>query len=578
MRQVRASVRPHGGFWTFENRRRFCLLLAGAALLAAALPGCKRLTRKASPEEMKVRDAIAALKEQIAEDEANPDLYLQRGKQYFELAELCGREYRQDVYDAAVKDFETCHAKTPGGSGPALVEIAHVYMRLYRLREAVQMIQQAQRVDPDDLNVRVEVCRLPGFLRNDWSASVTELEKLKDLPEVQSSPLFWTCWARCNDESGRAEAAEAGYRRVLELTPADRAARLNLGLLLGRLGRGEEGTPIMQEVVNRNRDDMYAAHNLARVLEQVGRYDEAVKVLEPVVLEGDSFPVAWAQMVRLYLLVDRPADAKRVLDYAERIDANNYSVLEARAWVERYNKRYDAALKVLRRMTAQWPRNTWAARQIVEVCDESGRIGDALADLDGLIAQMPNVGELYVIRANIHGRSGDLAAALADYSLAIERYDSATYRMARGVTRWQSGDAAGAVADLEKALKIDPAEPYTALLLWHMLEDSGDSERAAEVIRQAVDKTHPQSWGGRLLRFVAGEIAEAALLKDGTGDERACEATFYVGLKHYHDGGRFEEAKPWFEKCVATDVRYFIEYRLSEWMLRKSLEASQTEP
>jgi lipoprotein NlpI len=80
-------------------------------------------------------------------------------------------------------------------------------------------------------------------------------------------------------------------------------------------------------------------------------------------------------------------------------------------------------------------------------------------------------------------------------------------------------------------------------------------------------------WLSKIAGFLTGQIAETDLLKAAEdvkakkNAEEHCEAYYYAGAKRLMEGDN-AAAAGLFEKCVATDVRNYLEYRAAAEDLR----------
>jgi tetratricopeptide (TPR) repeat protein len=88
-----------------------------------------------------------------------------------------------------------------------------------------------------------------------------------------------------------------------------------------------------------------------------------------------------------------------------------------------------------------------------------GDLRSAFSFVDSAIASEPDYGAAYLLRASIWMRIGDYQKAIDDDSLAISHgLDHSTYAYkVRGDSRAAGGDYAGAIADYEQALTLNPA-------------------------------------------------------------------------------------------------------------------------
>jgi serine/threonine-protein kinase len=113
-------------------------------------------------------------------------------------------------------------------------------------------------------------------------------------------------------------AAEAEYRRAIELAPRDPAALANVATLLARLGRLDEAVALSQRAVALDplRGNTYV--NLAGYLVALGRYDEAEAATRKAIEIQPKNPINYSRLAAIDILRGKPAaavdSAKQVQD------------------------------------------------------------------------------------------------------------------------------------------------------------------------------------------------------------------------------------------------------------------------
>jgi tetratricopeptide (TPR) repeat protein len=212
-----------------------------------------------------------------------------------------------------------------------------------------------------------------------------------------------------------------------------------------------------------------------------------------------------------------------------------------------------------------------------------GDLGDhetALADFDKALAIDKSDAGDWVERAGELWRLKRDTEAVASCLKGLELLDTALNRSACAVVEWEAGDHARAIGTLDtlpshrkdmeaanevywfthvgealmsygrakeavpflrRSLDNRPDWPYGPLLLYFARALSGDEAGArAELAARSVK--HPQPWPGHLVDYAARRLDDDALRKlatvDAPGDfaGQACEATFYMGLRHWLEG------------------------------------------
>jgi hypothetical protein len=133
-------------------------------------------------------------------------------------------------------------------------------------------------------------------------------------------------------------------------------------------------------------------------------------------------------------------------------------------------------------------------------------------------------------------------------------------------------EAAKAFAD---AIKNSP-DNYMACLFYALaLHRSGRPEEARTFLAGITGTFPVQKWAGPVVQFYAGRLSENEVLKAAasadpkTDNEQRCEAYYYLAMAYVLKLGNVTadgpaaaaKAREYLEKCVATGVTGFVEYR-----------------
>ncbi len=190
-----------------------------------------------------------------------------------------------------------------------------------------------------------------------------------------------------------------------------------------------------------------------------------------------------------------------------------------------------------------------AARLLLAICDfnvEPRRLGEARDHLNACLRIQPDLVELYLLRARIHGEEGNQAlsridparpdaraslrrqaeaafdAAMADYRDALERLPSDDFRYVllvnRGGMFLQSGRFAECLADLEAAVALRPGLYQAHATLGQLRQRMGRLDEAAAAFGRAIDRAEDPAARVALLRTRALLHADR---RDATPGQRA---------------------------------------------------------
>ncbi len=163
-----------------------------------------------------------------------------------------------------------------------------------------------------------------------------------------------------------------------------------------------------------------------------------------------------------------------------------------------------------------------------------------------------------------HYSDGRYAEAIALSSKLIqESPDHWLPRYTRGMSLFDTGKHAEAAADLALLCSARADWPHCELWLYAARERS--QQDGVTGLAEASKKVDLKAWPGPVFRFFLGKLSAQALLalakdKDPQKQlEQECEAYYYVGQQLLIQG-KAKQAKPMFEKAVATQVTNFVEY------------------
>jgi eukaryotic-like serine/threonine-protein kinase len=233
------------------------------------------------------------------------------------------------------------------------------------------------------------------------------------------------------------EAAEADYRRALELKPDD---DVRYGLLASRAllrmqsGRLDEAVADLDSAI-RLRPDRYQAHNtMGQVLQVKGRRDDAYREFDRAIACHPG-PTALAALHRT-----------RALIYAARRDITQAQKDSAlRDLAEAIRLEADKGLRASDQV--------WRARLFFR----AGQPEEALAGCDAALKLIPDDPEAHRVRLSALMKLKQYHAVLSSANAYIASgRPSAEVHELRGVALEARGDHAAAIADFNRALELQP--------------------------------------------------------------------------------------------------------------------------
>jgi arylsulfatase A-like enzyme/Tfp pilus assembly protein PilF len=116
------------------------------------------------------------------------------------------------------------------------------------------------------------------------------------------------------------------------------------------------------------------------------------------------------------------------------------------------------------------------------------KVDEAMAKIDKVLAEDPDILEAYYIRGNLHTKKKDLEKALAAYQEALARdpeYKSALFGLA--TTYHDMGRVEDAETGFKRIVELDPRDNRAYYMLAKIRVDRNDHQGALDLLKQAVD-------------------------------------------------------------------------------------------
>lgn len=144
-----------------------------------------------------------------------------------------------------------------------------------RFAEAEMHYKEALRRRPELFESRLNLGSALGAMERHDEALEVLVGLTEAFPEEAEAYLALAFEQRMAGDDG---AAEASYRRAMEIDPDGVEAPLGLSVVLDRLGRGDEAIALLEETA-RGTDRIEPDLTLADAFERAGRIDEAIVTL-----------------------------------------------------------------------------------------------------------------------------------------------------------------------------------------------------------------------------------------------------------------------------------------------------------
>ncbi|MEO8275446.1 MAG: tetratricopeptide repeat protein [Thermoanaerobaculia bacterium] len=257
-------------------------------------------------------------------------------------------------------------------------------------------------------------------------------------------------------------------------------------------------------------------------------WQDDIRFFEQEARRTPGAPLLWTNLAQAQMRAGNPVAANESIRHAEALMPQATWVLAVRAQWLTLAGRYAEALPIQERVVHAEKKNSLALNNLAFLQRSTGHVDLALPVLRDLVERLPTYPDPWLNLAEIDRAAGDREAAVTSYTryldlrprdlravevlagllsaagraadaealyLGAMRGDSfdASLWNNLGAARLASGDSAGALAAIERALGIDPAQPLARFNRAKLLALSGRVEESraiySELVREAPDST-----------------------------------------------------------------------------------------
>ena len=255
-----------------------------------------------------------------------------------------------------------------------------------------------------------------------------------------------------------------GLRRLDEELPPDRnrlhrsVLRHNRAQVLSGLGRLDEALADFRTVIAMDPDYPEYHFDVAALLHRLGRSEEALAEYTTAIRLGPPFPEVYYNRGDLRAALDDTAGALEDFSYVLELDPERVDALVNRAGILLYDGQSEAARADVEAGLALDPDHPHLWCLLGRILLDQGEDG-ALDALDRAVAAAPDLLEAWATRAAYWYGAGDFAAAVEDFTRALELDDDAAIRFNRGVAYQRLGAWDAALVDFDHVTEAIPEDP-----------------------------------------------------------------------------------------------------------------------
>jgi tetratricopeptide (TPR) repeat protein len=530
---------------------------------------------------------------------------------------MLGRfEESEGNIDAAIKAYKQAALLDPG-SAEIQAELATVFARQNRVRDAIAAAEAALKLDPKNIEAHRTLGLVYAALAHPQeertkpttpstytTQAISHLEAAMQRPDVAAEPSLQLALARLYVDTSAFDKAVPLLTELLEEEPEVDEAVPMLAEAYERLGRPDEAAKVLDQAGQRD-PKFYAS--LGESYERQRRWPEAADAYGKALKQ---FPGNVELKVRLAVaLLNEPdaskaARARDLLGDALKSSPGDGRTLYLMTQAQRLLKDLDGAEATARRLMSVQPASLWSATALAEVLadrheypkvidtleplvtsgakDKPGEDSAArdlrpalvqlafayqeVGDFDRAIATFQRVrdlspnevtSDLYLIQANLAASRFKATVELARAARARYPDDQRIPRLEADALR-QSGHADEAVSLLEATRAAHAADPTSHLALAELLASARRYADAERVVHDALVK-FPDDLS---ILFESGALAERQkryaeaerVFRQVIGrDPHHALALNYLGYMLADRGERLDEAVSLIKRAVELD-------------------------
>jgi len=367
---------------------------------------------------------------------------------------------------------------------------------------------------------------------------------------------------------------------MVQLYPDDPMTYTARGLLALRANRGEEAIQLLRRAAALAPETSICHQWLGFGCLRLARWSEAREAFQNALRYAPYEIIAADAKAGIAIADGQESEAKGDLDgalihfdQAVGLNPNDVNTFLARGKARMSKRDAEGALTDFNKAVELRPdwAQAYAGRGAAELA--LGDLDKAQVDLNKAIELNPNLPEVLVNRGILDMRKGELDSARDNFNSAVAQFPELLTKASPlfaklGRLRYERHEFAEALVDFRRALEAGFKDDFTAFAIWLIRSRFGEKEAATKELQAYLNSRKSagaEDWVLKVGSFLAGQLTEAELFKAAESPdkkksaEQHCEACFYAGTKRLIDGDKLA-ATTFFEKCLATEVKEFIEY------------------
>jgi tetratricopeptide (TPR) repeat protein len=381
-------------------------------------------------------------------------------------------------------------AKASPGNIRAALEMAADLRALNRVEEAEAVCRALLREHPGSADAHLALGHC-ARARGDRQDSLTHFQAA----EAANPRHIWAINEAATDlrEFGRLDEAEAGYHRLLEISPGHAQGQIGLGYCARRRGDRAASLALFQAAAAADPGFTWARIEVAGDLREFGRLDEAEAVCQGILTEQPNYAEAHLALGHCARKRGDRAAALAHFQAAAAADPKNIWARNETATELRELGQLQAAVERYRELLAISPNLVHAHLGLGYCARGRGDGVAALGHFQDAARADPGTVWAHLECASIFREAGDLEAAEVACRAALSAQPNhAAALVALGHCARARGDRAAALAHFQAAAAADPGSIWAVNEITHEMRESGNPDAARHAAETALQR-HPNS-------------------------------------------------------------------------------------
>ena len=510
-----------------------------------------------------------------------------RGRSYYHYTlahlykEMAVAHNRQDYFARAIEQYKQAIQYDPGSAFLG-AELADLYARTGRIREAVLQAEEVLRRDPSSLEARRLLGRIylrvigepsGGSQRGDvLHRAIEQYEAIaRLLPKDLDSRITLGRLYRLSSDFSKAEEV---LKEALAMEPESESALTTLAFLYTDTSQFHAASELLQKVTRRNPDPKLLAA-LGAAYEQAREHENAIQAYRKALEPDTDNPQYLSALGRNLIYNEQYEEALVPYQAVVAAQPRNGNAFLRMGQIYRRLRKYGPALENLKKAEALMPESMEVPYNLALLQEAQGQKEEAIQAIQKLLDQTTKADASQysprekVNRAIFLERLGVLYRSRENYAAAEETFrqmlESDQENAVRGATQLvetlrQAKELSRALAEAEAALQRFPEERSLKLTHVSLLGESGQGERASQMLRAMLrDKPEDREVlltlaqvNERAKRYPEAEQAIAAAEKFSSRKEEK-EFVYFLWGSILERQDKYDAAEEQFHKALAIN-------------------------